>query len=190
MIGLGLGLACSGCGLFDREPGERVLLVGDSVTYQSRADLEEQFGWADELDIKATSGLRTDELLPSATDGVEHDPSSAVFMPGYNDVLQGKVDRAKLPEMMDLAAEVPCTVWLLIPVKGVYSSTQAELWNQRVRDEAAGHDDIHVVDDWARFVDDSPEYALVKTEDAVHPNLAGRKVLAEVMSESLQRECG
>src|SRR5687768_913066 len=61
---LALGLVASGCGLLDPDPGDRVLIVGDSVTYQSRAPLKKDFAWADELDIKATSGLRTDELLP------------------------------------------------------------------------------------------------------------------------------
>jgi len=179
----------AGCGLFDPDPGDRVLIVGDSVTYQSRANLKEDFAWADELDIKAISGLRTDELLPAAEEGVSHDPSSAAFMPGYNDVLKSYVDKAKLPEMMDLAAEVPCSVWLLIPTHGVYSQQTAEAWNARVRKEAEKHDNVHVVDDWARLVDNSPGYTLVKKEDAVHPNLKGRAAIARVMSDSIKREC-
>ena len=179
----------SGCGLFDRDPGERVLIVGDSVTYMSSGPLKEDFSWADEVDIKAVSGLRTDELLPFAKEGLSHDPSSAVFMPGYNDVLQNRVNEAALPQMMDLAAQVPCSVWLLIPDKGVYDPKIAQAWNQRVRDEAEGYPNVHVVDDWARLVDGSQQYALVKTEDGVHPNDLGRKAVAEVMAKSLQREC-
>ncbi len=181
--------ATSACGLLDPNPGDRVLIVGDSVTYQSRADLKKDFAWAGELDIKAVSGLRTDELLPAAKEGVSHDPSSAAFMPGYNDVLQSYVDQAKLPEMMDLAAEVPCSVWLLIPTHGVYSQQTAEAWNARVRQEAEAHDNVHVVDDWANLVDNSPGYTLVKKEDAVHPNLKGRAAIARVMSASIKREC-
>ena len=75
-----LGVLLSSCGLFDRDAGERVLIVGDSVTYQSRGPLKEEFSWAGELDIKATNGLRTDELLPGAEEGVSHDPASAAFM--------------------------------------------------------------------------------------------------------------
>jgi len=179
----------SGCGLFDRDPGERVLIGGDSVTYMSSGPLKEDFSWADEVDIKAVSGLRTDELLPFAKEGLSHDPSSAVFMPGYNDVLQNRVNEAALPQMMDLAAQVPCSVWLLIPDKGVYDPKIAQAWNQRVRDEAEGYPNVHVVDDWARLVDGSQQYALVKTEDGVHPNDLGRKAVAEVMAKSLQREC-
>lgn len=184
---LAAGLA--GCGFFDRDAGDRVLIVGDSVTYQSRAELKEEFAWADELDIKATSGLRTDELLPGAEDGASHDPSSAVFMPGYNDILQDKVAEAAVPEMMEVAAGVPCSVWLLIPVKGVYSQADAEAYNQRVRDEAEGHDNVHLIDDWALLVDKSQDFALTKEEDAVHPNLLGRRVVAQAMAKSLEREC-
>lgn len=188
-LALALALVTAGCGLFDPDPGERVLIVGDSVTYQSRAPLKETFAWADELDIKATSGLRTDELLPAAKEGVSHDPASAAFMPGYNDVLQDNVADAELTQMMDLAAEVPCVVWLLIPTRGVYSKQIAQDWNARVRHEAKRHDNIHVVDDWANLVDNSPGYTLVKAEDAVHPNLKGRDAVAQVMSDSIKREC-
>ena len=185
-----LAALLAGCGLFDDDPGDRVLIVGDSVTYQSRAPLKEDFAWADELDIKAVSGLRTDELLPAAEEGASHHPSSAAFMPGYNDVLQSNVDQAKLPEMMAIAADIPCSVWLLIPTHGVYSKQTAEAWNARVRKEAEGHDNVHLVDDWARLVDNSPGYTLVKKEDAVHPNLKGRDAIARVMSDSIKRECG
>lgn len=182
-------LGSTGCGLFDRDAGERVLIVGDSVTYQSRAELKEEFDWAGELDIKATSGLRTDELLPGAEEGASHDPSSAVFMPGYNDILQGKVPEAAVPEMMEVAAGIDCAVWLLIPEKGVYSQADAEAFNQRVRKAAEGHDNVHVIADWARLVDRSQKFALVKEADAVHPNDLGRRVVAQAMSESLRREC-
>jgi hypothetical protein len=181
--------ALASCGLFDRDPGERVLVVGDSVTYMSQKPLKEDLSWAGEVDVKAVSGLRTDELYPFAKKGVEADPSSAIFMPGYNDILKSYVAKADLPRMMDLAAEVPCVVWLLIPTKGVYSKTMAGAWNDRVRKEAEEHDNIHVVDDWANLVDNSPDYLLVKREDAVHPNEKGQVTLGRVMSDALRREC-
>lgn len=184
-----LGSALTGCGLFDDPKSDRILVVGDSVTYQSRAWVVKALGGGDEVDLQAISGKRTDELLEGAEDGVSHGPRSGIFMPGYNDVLQNKVGQSALPQMMDLAAQVPCSVWLLIPVKGVYDPAFAEDWNQRVRDEAGSHPNVHVVDDWARLVDDSQDYALVKTEDGVHPNDLGRKAVGEVMARSLKREC-
>lgn len=179
-----------GCGLFSDDSSGRILVVGDSVTYQSRAYVVKDLGGSDQVEMKAHSGLRTDQLLPGAEEGVDHGPRSAIFMPGYNDVLQDRVDQAPVPEMMDLAAEVPCSVWLLIPTKGVYRPEIAEAWNQRVRDEAAGHENVHLVDDWARLVDGSQQYALVQTEDGVHPNALGRKAIGGVMSKALERECG
>ncbi len=179
----------SSCGLFSDDSSGRTLVVGDSVTYQSRGYIVKELGGDDEVEMKAHSGLRTDQLLPGAEEGVGHDPKRAIFMPGYNDVLQDRLDQSDLPQMMDLAAEVPCTVWLLIPTRGVYSAAIAEDWNQRVRDEAAGHDNVHLVDDWARLVDNSQEYAFVNTEDGVHPNALGRKAIGEVMAKSIDREC-
>jgi hypothetical protein len=192
MILAGLSVLVGGlssCGLFSDDTSGRTLVVGDSVTYQSRGYIVKELGGGDEVEMKAHSGLRTDQLLPGAEEGVSHDPKRAIFMPGYNDVLQDRVDQSKLPEMIDLAAQVPCTVWLLLPTKGVYSASIAEDWNQRVRDQAAEYDTIHLVDDWARLVDNSQEYTFVKTEDGLHPNPLGRKAIGEVMAKSINREC-
>jgi lysophospholipase L1-like esterase len=188
----GAALLVSGlasCGWLGEDQSDRILVVGDSVTWQSRAWVVKALGGGGEVDLEAISGKRTDELLDGAEEGVSHHPRSGIFMPGYNDVLQNRVNEAALPQMMDLAAQVPCSVWLLIPDKGVYDPKIAQAWNQRVRDEAEGYPNVHVVDDWARLVDGSQQYALVKTEDGVHPNDLGRKAVAEVMAKSLQREC-
>lgn len=184
-----LVVGTASCGWLDQEPTDRILVVGDSVTYQSRAWVVKSLGGEDEVDLQAITGKRTDELLDGAEAGVSHDPRAAIFMPGYNDVLQNRVGRSALPQMMDLAGQTPCAVWLLIPVKGVYDPAFAEDWNQRVRDEAAAYPNVHVVDDWARLVDDSQDYALVKTEDGVHPNGLGRQAVGKVMADTLEREC-
>src|SRR5690606_25510910 len=142
----------AGCGLFG-DSRDRVLIVGDSVTYLSRAYLTKELDRAGTIDLQATSGLRTDELLPGAEEGVPYDPDLPVFMPGYNDVLQARLDRAAVPQMLDLAAHVPCSVWRLVAVRGVYEPDLAKAWNARVREAAADHDNVHLVDDWALLVD-------------------------------------
>ena len=190
LIGLLLVAGLGGCGWFDDDPGDRVLVVGDSVTVLSREQLGEELDWADDLDIRATKGLRSDELLPGARAGVEAGPSSAVWLPGYNDVLQDRVEQAPIDEMMDLADEVPCSVWLTLPTDGVYPAAVAQRWNERVRAAAEGRDDLHVVDDWERLVENSPEFTFTIEADALHPNADGQAALARVMSDSLRELCG
>ena len=187
-----LSLILVGCGWLDPapDPGDRVLVVGDSVTVLSREQLGEEMEWADELDIRATKGLRSDELLPGAREGVDADPSSAVWLPGYNDVLQDRVEEAPVEEMVDLADEVPCSVWLTLPTKGVYPQEVAQRWNDRVREAADGRDGVHIVDDWERLVEESPSFTFTIEADALHPNAEGQSALAQVMSDTLRDRCG
>ncbi len=188
LLVVGLVLSATGCSLFD-DGSERVLVVGDSVTYLSAKQLNKQFSWADALDIKAKIGYRTDELLPDAHEGMSHDPDIAVFMPGYNDLLQEVPGTKALATMMDIAAEAPCSVWLLLPGGGGYSPTAATLWNKRVQNLAAEHDNVHVSDAWKALADRSPAFTFVKEADAVHPNAAGQKAIAKVMADVADEEC-
>lgn len=173
------------------DDGPRVLIVGDSVTEQSEAPLRDRFGWAGTLDLRAHSGFRTDELLATAREGVEEGrPDIGVFMPGYNDVLQEvAADTDALEEMVDLADQVPCAVWFLLPVDGAYSTDQVTAWNERVERLVAETDHVEVVTDWRDLVDAAPEFAFTSERDAVHPNERGQAAIADAMAAAVDRHC-
>jgi hypothetical protein len=192
---LGLG----SCSLFDSDDrladrtGDgrlRVLVVGDSVTVLSQEEIRRRLDWADVVDIQATEGLRTDELLPGARQGEAEDPDVGIFMPGYNDVLPNRVDTDALPTMMEIAAQLPCSVWFLLPADGGYAPELVELWNQRVRSLAADHENVVVADDWKRLVEASPDFTFVSELDAVHPNRDGQQAIATVMTDRARDACG
>jgi lysophospholipase L1-like esterase len=182
-------LVLSGCALIDSDDGPRVLVVGDSVTVLSEDALRDELDWADTIDFRATNGLRTDELLDGARAGADEDPDIGMFMPGYNDVMQERVDNPALEEMMDVAAALPCAVWLLLPADGGLVAGDAERWNQRVRDLAEPHGSVHVSDGWKRLVETTPEFTLVSEVDGVHPNAEGRKAVAAVMTAEAEKHC-
>ncbi|HRW38620.1 MAG TPA: SGNH/GDSL hydrolase family protein [Aquihabitans sp.] len=166
-----------------------VLVVGDSVTELSRQELGRQMDWAKELIVRAKSGATTEELLPLARDGADHDPDIGVFLPGYNDVLDDQADTTALDDMVELAASLPCAVWLLLPTDGGYSPDQVDTWNARVEQAGDDHDSIHVVDDWKRLVEGSPDFTFLSERDAVHPNGDGQAAIAKVMSDRARELC-
>ncbi|WP_421119729.1 hypothetical protein ACE2AJ_20645 [Aquihabitans daechungensis] len=167
----------------------RVLVVGDSVTVMSSKELRAELEWADRTDIRAQSGLRTDQLLAGARAGAEAEPDIGIFMPGYNDILQDRVDTPALGEMMTVAAGLPCAVWMLLPTDGGYASDLVETWNDRVRDAAANHDNVSTSNDWKRLVEASPDFTFVSETDAVHPNERGQKAIAAAMAQEARKQC-
>jgi hypothetical protein len=159
------------------------------VTRLSAGELRKELEWADTVDIRAHNGYRTDELLTTVRDGVDASPDIGVFMPGYNDILQDRAETTALETMVELASEIPCSVWLLIPTDGGYSTEQVNTWNRRVLAAAEDHDSIHIERDWTRLVERSPEFTFLSEADAVHPNLQGQTAIAKVMSRAATREC-
>lgn len=187
-IAMALVLVLSGCSLFD-DDGPRVLVVGDSVTVLSKEELRDQLGWAGDVDVRAQVRLRTDQLLDMAQEGADEDPDIGIFLPGYNDLLQGGADTKALNQMIDIAAGIPCSIWLLIPVDGGYPRDQVDTWNRRVIELAAKHPNIHVTDGWKKLVEETPAFTFISNVDAVHPNQQGRTALAKVMAGVANDQC-
>jgi lysophospholipase L1-like esterase len=180
----------SGCSWWSSsEEAPSVLVVGDSVTRLSQEEIRDHLGWAATVDVRAEDGFRTDQLLASARRGIEADPDIAIVMPGYNDVLQDAPEAPALEEMAEIVAEVPCTVWVLLPTKAPYSTDVVERWNQRVAEAAAAHRSIHVSPEWKDLVDSAPGFTYVSEVDGVHPNDLGQRTIAEVMARAAERSC-
>lgn len=186
-------LLLSGCSLVasdDTDDGAvRILVVGDSVTVLSEDDLRSELDWADAIDVRATSRLRTDELLDGARAGADEDPDIGIFMPGYNDVMQDRADNPALEEMMGVASGLPCAVWLLLPTETGMSRDLVQRWNRRVQDLAGQEDNVHVSDGWKVLVEETPAFTLVSEADAVHPNPEGRRAIAAVMGAEAEKHC-
>lgn len=190
LAAVALVVGAAGCSLVGDEPPD-VLVVGDSVTELSRQELgEEMDDWAGELIVRARSGATTAQLVPLAEDGLTKEPDVGVFLPGYNDVLRGRADAPALDDMIELAADLPCAVWLLLPTDGGYDPEQVERWNARLEQAADEHPSIHLSSDWKRLVEESPTFTFLSERDAIHPNAEGQRAIAEVMSAEAREACG
>lgn len=170
-----------------------VVVLGDSVTLQSSQEIVAAMAGRT-VSVIGLSGYRTDELLPTVEDalGGEERPTVAVVMAGYNDLWQGVEEEAPVDEVVDLMAGVDCAVWVLIPTKGVWDTERGEAFDERVR-ETAEDAGVHVATAWRDAVDagegDHPVAELV-SPDLVHPTVAGRQRIAEVMASAVGGSCG
>lgn len=175
--------------------GARVVVVGDSVTYQSAADLGRAFDWTENVSVEGRPGHRTDELVDLVRRMVvgPPPPDIGVFMTGYNDVWQDVDTSAELGQAVALSGSLPCAVWVLIPTKGDYPSARVETFNERVRSLAARHPRVYVEAGWRDAADDTdddrPDPDLVSS-DLVHPTRAGTAKIAAVMESAVSRHCG
>lgn len=182
-------------------PDPELFIIGDSVTNMSETEIQSRFEHTP-LEFVAFPGYSSTMLLPDVQDamGSPGDPAHArqrvAVLVGYNDVRLREVDTPSLRKMVDITAEFDCGVWLTLPARpgGVDNpnimaqSNLVDEWNLRVQAEVQRHDNLHLSDAWAKVVTAAPKGKLLKA-DGVHPNAAGRKVLADIYRQTLDQYC-
>lgn len=170
-------------------PRPPVVAMGDSVTFQSSAEIRAQIPGAV---ISAFPGLRAEQLLPTLeAQANARSSGTLLLLVGYNDLAQ----RSGAPQLEAVAAEAArfaCPVWLLLPTKAetafldepIYTPDEARLLNYRIWKLAQAHG-IRVEPRWRDAVDASPRHTLTGF-DGLHPSEAGRAVLAAVEARAAQ----
>lgn len=195
LIGLGLSWY-----LRPTERAPEVLVVGDSVSYLTAPAIQLRFG-ADNVQFIAKPGYTSGDLLPLVTDRIDAlvaagQPLRRVaVLVGYNDVRYGEEAGPALPLLMKESARFRCAVWLTVPARpggkastfGGMDPAGVELWNQRIRDEAAKYPNVKVDEGWKQVVERAPAVELL--EDGVHPNVAGQRRLADAYWNAVDRRC-
>ncbi|MGN6693156.1 MAG: hypothetical protein ACTHN0_03185 [Aquihabitans sp.] len=182
-------------------PEPDVFIIGDSVTNMSEDAISDQFVHTP-VEFVAYPGYSSTMLLPDVLDsmGSPGDPAHArqrvAVLVGYNDVRLREVDTPSLRKMMDLTAEFDCGVWLTLPSRPggkdndnlMADSGFVDLWNVRLHDEVERHENLHLSDAWAQAVNNAPVGSILR-KDNVHPNAAGRLLLARIYREALDQNC-
>lgn len=185
-------------------PQPRLLIVGDSVTYMSSPTIDATLGPGRDLTIIGMPTYRSTDLIPFAEKFADdHDgfggrvDADAVFLVGYNDVIRDDARPADLGRMLAVAGRFRCSVWLTLPAtpggkpagSPDFPADEVRAWNDRVREEAAGFERVHVSDTWAAVVEDE-RADLLLDPDGVHPARAGQVVLADAMQRAFEDACG
>ena len=184
-----------------RNDGPKVLFVGDSVTFLSGGAIDEVFSEAD-VQIIALPGYTTSELLPRMRGAMAspNKPGGARLrvglLVGYNDIGRGTIATQELPQLMEAAAEFECAVLLTLPARpGGETATnpniateKVDLWNARLVEAAAAHDNVHLARDWEEAVN-AAEPLQFLDPDGIHPNKSGGLALAAAYRAAMDREC-
>jgi lysophospholipase L1-like esterase len=112
-------------------------------------------------------------------------------MAGYNDLWQRTDREAPVEEIVLLMSQVDCAIWVLVPTKGPWARGRARDLETRIRSVAEEHGVI-VEPGWRDAVDageaGTPDTGLV-SPDHVHPTGPGRRKVAAVMADAVDRAC-
>lgn len=185
----------------DGPPPEQ-FVIGDSVTYLSAPAIEDRFD-RNHLQFVARPGFTSTALLPLVEEAMatSGDPAQArervAVLVGYNDVRVRDVETPSLRKLVDLTSEFQCGVWLTLPARPggqdatnpMVESNLVDEWNLRLRAEVERHPNLHISDAWSQAVNNAPKGKLLN-DDGVHPNSAGRALLAGVYRDAIDQHCG
>ena len=174
--------------------GDRVAVVGDSITALGEPVLEAQLGSDHDLSVDGDFGARIADRLPAIEDVAAGRPDQVVVNLGTNDAVAGTpVDRVALAieEVLSTLEGVECvhvvTVAEQLSDRGTSVAGQAALVNDILAQAAGRHPNAHVVD-WgaaqgAAAVRRDDPMALLS--DGVHPDAEGQEVLAEAYERAV-----
>jgi lysophospholipase L1-like esterase len=114
-------------------------------------------------------------------------PTAVVWLAGNNDVMQHRGWRRPLQAVLNRTASVPCVVLVgLTEVGGyVFDNDVARRYNAELARLAAADPRIRVVrwnDVLKRFV----RLGVALTDDTLHPNVLGRRLLAAAILDAVQ----
>ncbi|MGI8754839.1 MAG: SGNH/GDSL hydrolase family protein [Acidimicrobiales bacterium] len=169
-----------------------VLFVGDSVTFLTQGALTRDLSPKHPTYVTGI-GFRSTDLLPAFAKEVANrrltgQPLRQVaLLVGYNDALRHDVETPSLNNMMALANQFDCAVWLTLP-PFPQRAHDVDRWNTRAKAIAASYRHIHVVDTWRQAVMAALPRSIL-SKDGVHPNDAGRQRLAQIYENAIAGTC-
>lgn len=185
---LTLIMPLAGCGLIGS--GNTVLLFGDSITVLVADTVKAEVGNRYHVEVSGTWGARIDEEADSAADLAGEDPAQVIINLGTNNLLQHHDITASIEDLsgiLDTFSDVGCihVVNLNEHINrlGEDLGPAAVAFNEKLRQLAARRLDTTVID-WNKIVVDNAAEGIM-SDDGIHPNSKGLKVLAKAYSDAL-----
>jgi lysophospholipase L1-like esterase len=196
-IALGLGCLLLGTLASCSNDGDRIVVVGDSITLTSGGALEESLADFDS-DIRAKLGATVTDMLPAAQELAGTHPQQVLIDLGTNDVNHGTptaTTQTALTQMIGMFPDAECIYLVDINTHMAETgtpSTAAAVAANKVIAELARNDDRIEVIGWNQIVTDDLERhdgTSTLLVDTVHPNAEGQAQLADAMGDAFDR-CG
>ena len=130
--------------------GDKLGMLGDSITDQSRDELVAALSDTHAVSIAAYPGIRIDQMLQEAENYAASEPNQMVVFLGNNDIDDGFAD---VDEMLDTFADVPCVAWLTITTHTMrpVHDAMARALNARLFAEQATLSNFTVID-WNSYL--------------------------------------
>jgi hypothetical protein len=168
-------------------PANRVLIVGDSLTRESRTSLERRLSkdaWVPT--IRCWGGKRLDWGISQLKRAKKLGqlPDTVVIALGTNDMrlISPDVTKVRMQQLLDIVGPQRDIMWLTVHFEGGLAPGRAkEQWfNNELRTLAATRDNLHVIE-WATFA----RNANIRTRDGLHYRWNGHQARAEIIRQSL-----
>ncbi|MEZ5383445.1 MAG: hypothetical protein R2754_16805 [Microthrixaceae bacterium] len=177
-------LVVAGIGPWERPP---TLVIGDSVTNLSRDEIEDTTGAL----VNAKNGYTWSAMAPKVRgvlDLVEEPPERVGVLLGYNDVLNGELDQADPPAVLDQLTDVDCVVVLELPK---IWARDVDAHNELLRELSVTYPNVSVDDGWATRINENlADDASLLQKDLVHPDGArAHQALADAYQRAFERHC-
>lgn len=178
-----------GCGGAE---GDKVGLIGDSITDLSRDPLTNALGSDYQIEIVGKFGARSDQVIEDVKVIAASKPSAVVINIGTNDALQqvpAAQTAANIQQILDLLEDVGCRYLVQVntgitdTASGGSRSAEATAVNEQLSSLAEKNDDVDVVD-WNQTIADNGGNSAI-TYDTVHLSDKGIVLMAEAYQQAL-----
>lgn len=193
MVLLLLVLVAASCA----DAGERVAVLGDSITSLDSQALEQDLGADYRLAISGNFGMTAEQAMGAAEDLATRSYGQVIINLGTNDVLEGRpVDEAvkvieRQSEMFDSARCVHLVTvneHMVDQRTGRSTSDAAARFNDELRALVDSQDRLHLID-WnaraAEALDGGDPTTSTLTSDSIHPTPEGNQVLNGLYADAL-----
>jgi lysophospholipase L1-like esterase len=193
VVGVAAWLLLRSVGLVPHK-GPEVVLLGDSITDQTKATFAQRLG--DDWDVTATGvpGDRADQRLPDVPELASHHPMQVVVNLGTNDVIQLKPPEETIGALEQVASgfsgsrcvHLVTINDLMLNFSDVGLHDRAVALNDRIRELAARRGwGIVPWDQMVRDYNGGPQPDGPITSDTVHPTEVGQRMLADAYRRAL-----
>ncbi len=180
-------------------PAPTVAFLGDSISVVTSPEIKTELGGDYTPDIAAVLGIQAGQMIPAGQRAAAKDPDQVVIELGSNDVLHGANlgnAQADLLKLISLFPNARCIHMVNIDThmtdNGTPLGPRAGTLNVALSRLHAADKRIDIID-WNQIVSADiaahPPSGTPLTDDTVHPNPAGRALLATAIKTALDN-CG